>query len=62
MPREELMREIENGVCFWAFEDEHGLIGVMGIQDKRDVYSYSSCIREIEQKEPGDRDAFAALP
>ncbi len=37
MSREELKHEIEDGICFWAFEDEGALIGVMGIQDKGDV-------------------------
>jgi GNAT superfamily N-acetyltransferase len=37
MSREELKHEIEDRVCFWGFEDEDALIGVMGIQDKRDV-------------------------
>ena len=37
MSREELKHEIEDGICFWGFEDEGGLIGVMGIQDKGDV-------------------------
>lgn len=37
MSREELKHEIEDRVCFWRFEDEDALIGVMGIQDKRDV-------------------------
>ena len=37
MPREELKHEIEDRICFWGFEDEDALIGVMGIQDKGDV-------------------------
>ena len=37
MSREELRHEIEDRVCFWGFEDEEALIGVMGIQDKGDV-------------------------
>ena len=37
MPVEELKHEIGEGVCFWAFEEEGALIGVMGIQDKGDV-------------------------
>ena len=37
MSREELRHEIEDQVCFWGFEDEDALIGVMGIQDKGDV-------------------------
>jgi GNAT superfamily N-acetyltransferase len=37
MSWEELKHEIGDGVCFWGFEDEGELIGVMGIQDKGDV-------------------------
>lgn len=37
MPREELKHEMEAGVSFWGYEDEDGLIAVMGIQDKGDV-------------------------
>lgn len=37
MSREELKQEIEDLVCFWGFEDEGYLIGVMGIQDRGDV-------------------------
>ncbi len=37
MPPEELEHEMEAGVSFWGYEDEDGLIAVMGIQDKGDV-------------------------
>ncbi len=37
MPREELRREIEDGVQFWGYEENGTLIGVMGIQDVNDV-------------------------
>ncbi len=37
MPADELRGEIAAGVEFWAFEDEGGLVGVMGIQPVRDV-------------------------
>ncbi|HSB05040.1 MAG TPA: GNAT family N-acetyltransferase [Thermodesulfobacteriota bacterium] len=37
MSREALKQEIQDRVCFWGFEDEGALIGVMGIQDKGDV-------------------------
>jgi len=37
MSREELRREIHSGVRFWGYEDHGELIGVMGIQDVRDV-------------------------
>jgi GNAT superfamily N-acetyltransferase len=40
MPLGQLKWEIEDGVCFWGFEDEeddNSLIGVMGIQDKGEL-------------------------
>src|SRR5574340_458257 len=37
MPREELRHEILGGVVFWGWEEDGELIGVMGIQDVRDV-------------------------
>lgn len=37
MPREDLRREIGDGIRFWGFEEDGKLIGVMGIQDAGDV-------------------------
>ena len=37
MPTDEFEKEISNGVVFWVAEEEGRLLGVMGIQDKRDV-------------------------
>jgi N-acetylglutamate synthase-like GNAT family acetyltransferase len=37
MSREEMEREIEDGVEFWGFEDSGELVGVMGIQTVQDV-------------------------
>lgn len=37
MPREELRQEIASGVVFWGYEEAGVLIGVMGLQDVRDV-------------------------
>jgi len=37
MPREHLEAEIAGGVRFFGDEDESGLVGVMGIQDRGDV-------------------------
>ncbi len=37
MPREELRREMNDGVVFWGCEEEGNLVGVMGIQDVLDV-------------------------
>lgn len=37
MPREDLRKEIHAGIRFWGYEEEGRLIGVMGIQDVKDV-------------------------
>lgn len=37
MPREELRHEIDDGVWFWGYEEEKELLGVMGLQDVKDV-------------------------
>ena len=37
MSREELKRQIDEGVIFWGHEEDGELIGVMGIQDIQDV-------------------------
>jgi N-acetylglutamate synthase-like GNAT family acetyltransferase len=37
MPTEELRDEIADGVVFWGYEADGDLIGVMGIQDVKDV-------------------------
>jgi GNAT superfamily N-acetyltransferase len=37
MSRRQLQKEIGAGVSFWGLEEEGGLIGVMGIQDKGEV-------------------------
>jgi GNAT superfamily N-acetyltransferase len=37
MPGEELRGEIEAGVEFWAWEEDGAALGVMGIQDVKDV-------------------------
>ena len=37
MPREELKHEIDDNVIFWGYEEDGELIGVMGIQDVKDV-------------------------
>lgn len=37
MPRDELLSEIESGVVFWALESHGEIVGVMGIQDVKDV-------------------------
>ena len=37
MPKDELRRQIDEGVSFWGFEDWGELVGIMGIQPTRDV-------------------------
>lgn len=37
MPCEELAREIESGVAFWGYSQAGRLVGVMGVQDVKDV-------------------------
>ena len=37
MPREELRQEIDHGVVFWGVEKNGELLGVMGIQNVKDV-------------------------
>jgi GNAT superfamily N-acetyltransferase len=37
MPREELQREIDDGIVFFGYKEDDELLGVMGIQDKQDV-------------------------
>ena len=52
MPREELAKEIDAGVIFWCWEEDGKIIGVMGIQDVKDVtlirhaYTLPSCQRK----------------
>ena len=37
MSADELKKEIRDGVAFWVAEQDAGIVGVMGIQDKGDV-------------------------
>jgi GNAT superfamily N-acetyltransferase len=37
MSRDALQHEIDDGVCFWGYEEDDRLVGIMGIQDKGDV-------------------------
>jgi len=37
MSRDELRKEIEAGVNFWGYEEDNQLVGVMGIQEVKDV-------------------------
>jgi GNAT superfamily N-acetyltransferase len=52
MTKDELQHEIDNGVVFWGYEDGSDLVGVMGIQDVKDVtlirHSYVRTARQSE--------------
>lgn len=37
MSREELRREIDDGIVFWGYNEDGALVGVMGIQPVQDV-------------------------
>ena len=51
MPEEELAKEIDAGVVFWCWEVDGDILGVMGIQDVKDVtlirhaYTLPACQR-----------------
>jgi N-acetylglutamate synthase-like GNAT family acetyltransferase len=52
MSREELAEEIDSGVIFWCYKENENILGVMGIQDVKDVtlirhaYTLPSCQRK----------------
>lgn len=52
MPEEELAKEIDAGVVFWCWEEDGDIVGVMGIQDVKDVtlirhaYTLPACQRQ----------------
>ena len=52
MSREELAAEIDHGVIFWCYKENDNILGVMGIQDVKDVtlirhaYTLPSCQRK----------------
>ena len=37
MSKDELQHELEEGVVFWGYEEDEGLVGVMGLQHIQDV-------------------------
>ena len=37
MSKDELRHEIDQGVVFWGYEEDGQLIGIMGIQDVKDI-------------------------
>lgn len=50
MPRDELAKEIADGIVFWVAEEGGHLLGVMGMQDKGDValvrHAYVAPVRQ----------------
>lgn len=57
MPRDELESEIRDGVVFWGLDEGGKLLGVMGIQDKGDVYliRHSYVLTRAQKKGIGRR-------
>jgi N-acetylglutamate synthase-like GNAT family acetyltransferase len=53
MTKEELRHEIEDGVVFWAYEDEGKIFGVMGIQDVQDVTLVRHAYVRTEKRNQG---------
>lgn len=53
MPKEELKAQIEDGVEFSCYVDEGQVIGVMGIQDKKDVYLIRHAYVKTSQRNKG---------
>lgn len=53
MTREELDREIKDGVVFWGWEEDNLLIGVMGVQDKEDVSLIRHAYVRTDQRNSG---------
>jgi GNAT superfamily N-acetyltransferase len=52
MPEDELLKEIGAGVIFWCWEEVGSILGIMGIQDVKDVtlirhaYTHPECQRK----------------
>ena len=57
MPRDELEKEIADGVIFWVAEEDGHLLGVMGIQDKGEValVRHAYVIPTVQRKGVGTR-------
>jgi N-acetylglutamate synthase-like GNAT family acetyltransferase len=57
MSKEEFEREITNGVVFWVLEEQGSLLGIMGIQDKREVtlVRHAYVIPGLQRKGVGTR-------
>ena len=62
MPAEELRSEIDAGVDFWAWEEDGAVLGVMGVQDVKDVTLIRHAYVRIAQQGRGiGADLLAAL-
>jgi N-acetylglutamate synthase-like GNAT family acetyltransferase len=53
MPLESLQKEIAAGVEFWGYEDTSGLVGVMGLQDVKDVTLIRHAYVRTDQRRSG---------
>jgi len=53
MSRGELQHEIDNGVVFWGYEEDGELVGVMGIQNVKDVTLIRHAYVCIEKQNQG---------
>jgi N-acetylglutamate synthase-like GNAT family acetyltransferase len=53
MPKEELKTQIEDGVRFSCYTEEDKIIGVMGIQDKKEVYLIRHAYVTTSQRKKG---------
>lgn len=53
MSREELRHEISDGVVFWGYEEDGELLGIMGIQDVRDVTLMRHAYVRTERRNQG---------
>ncbi len=53
MPLAQLKWEIADGVCFWGYEEQNKLMGVMGIQDKGQVTLIRHAYVRTEERRRG---------
>jgi N-acetylglutamate synthase-like GNAT family acetyltransferase len=62
MSKDELQREIDEGVLFWGFEEDGELVGVMGLQHIQDValirHSY---VRPLKQNQGIGKELLLCL-
>ena len=59
MSREKLQHEIDDGVVFWGYEDADNLLGVMGLQEVRDVTLIRHAYVRTRQPKTGGRSTLA---